>query len=153
MTVISSYLHNFSIISISHWKRTWPFTWKNESPSSKYTLSQFTWKWLSGFGDFFLKFALYDCYFLLSLLPKRATWPGCFVPSLIGIGQVVLENMKMCQVFRQMYGRTDWRQEKLTWAFISGKLIRSPRATSFTWETIPINLHIFAKLWLYHNVD
>ena len=117
------YLHNLSITSISHWKRAWPFTWKNESPSSKYTLSQFTWNWPNGYRDFFMIAIFYYLFFL-----KGHAWPTwipftqeCFVPSLIEIGQVVLENMTMCQVFRQMYGRTDWQQEKLTWAFITGK--------------------------------
>ena len=44
---------------------------------------------------------------------------GCFVPSLVQIGQTVLEKkLKM----RKFY-RTDKRQsEKLTWAFSSGEL-------------------------------
>ena len=54
---------------------------------------------------------------------------GCFVPSLVQIGPVVLEKkMKMWKVYRQTDGPTDrqttddrW-SEKLTWAFSSGEL-------------------------------
>ena len=30
---------------------------------------------------------------------------------------------------------------------------RGPWVTSHTWEIVPINKHICAKRWLYHNVD
>ena len=33
------------------------------------------------------------------------------------------------------------------------KETRGPWATSFTWNTIPINKHNFKKLWLYHSID
>ena len=32
-------------------------------------------------------------------------------------------------------------------------LNHGPLATLLTWETISINKHMFAKLWLYHHVD
>ena len=58
---------------------------------------------------------------------------GCFVPSLVEIGPVVLEKkMKMWKVYRQTDRQTDRRtdrqtpddswSEKLTWAFSSGEL-------------------------------
>ena len=30
---------------------------------------------------------------------------------------------------------------------------RGPWATSLSWETVSVNKYIFAKLWIYHNVD
>ena len=151
MTVISSYLHNFRIISISHWKRTWPFTWKNESPSSKYTLSQFTWNWPNGYRDFFMIAIFYYLFFL-----KGHAWPTWIPFTQDALWQVWLKLAKwfwrtwQCVKFsdRCTDGLTDNKKSLL-------ELLSqvSPRATSFTWETIPINLHIFVKLWLYHNVD
>ena len=31
--------------------------------------------------------------------------------------------------------------------------IRDPLATLLTWKPVPMNIHICAKLWLYHNSD
>ena len=74
--------------------------------------------------------------FVISLLsPSRKrcgplfqeTWvpitQGCFVPSILEIGPVILEKMKMWKVYRQRDRRTDdKRSEKLTWAVSSDEL-------------------------------
>ena len=101
-------------------------------------------------------FEFRQCIFAISLLSPlgegwgpsfEQTWicftQGYFVPSLVEIGQVVLEKkMKMWKVYRQTDRQTDRRMdrrtdgrtdgqttddrwsEKLTWAFSSGELKR-----------------------------
>ena len=78
---------------------------------------------------------MYFRYFTIISPWKRAdplfeqTWipltQGCFVPSLVEIGPVVLEKKtKMWKVYRQTDRQTtdDRWSEKLTWAFSSGEL-------------------------------
>ena len=82
-------------------------------------------------------FKYFEHIFTISLLSPlgegrgssfEQTWTpsnqGCFVPSLVEIGSVVLEKkMKMWKVYGQTDRQTDDRRsEKLTWAFSSGEL-------------------------------
>ena len=114
------------------------------SPSPKDVLCQV---WLKLAKWFWRRRFFYFVNVFLSPLGKERgpsfeqTWisftQGCFVPSLVEIGLVVLEKwtgvvlekkMKMWKVYRRTDGRTDrqttddrW-SEKLTWALSSGEL-------------------------------
>ena len=102
-----------------------------------------------------LKYFQYNFTFsLLSSLEKghgpsfEQTWipstQGCFVPSFVEIGPVVLEKkLKMWKVYRRTDGQTDRqtdgqtdnrRSEKLTWAYSSDELKR-------LWQTWFYNMH------------
>ena len=63
-----------------------------------------------------------------------------FVSGLIEIGPVIHQESWKCGNY--VY----WRQ-------IGRLTTRGPWATLLTRETVPINKHFSAKLWLYHNVD
>ena len=109
--------------------------------------------------------------FVISLLsPSRKrcgplfqeTWvpftQGCFVPSIVEIGPVILEKMKMWKVYRQRDRRTDdKRSEKLTWAVSSDELQKTNNnktntpmgqiAELQTSGTFPGLQQAWAKLW------
>ena len=129
------YFHYFLIIS--PWKRAGPFIWTNLNPFHPRMLcAKFGLNWTSGSGEEdFLISSMYFHYFVI-ISPWKGQGPsfeqtwisftqGCFMPSLVEIGKVVLEKkMKMWKVYRQTDGRTtdEWWSEKLTWAFSSGEL-------------------------------
>ena len=81
----------------------WFFIWRNLNPLHPRMLcDKFGWNWLSGSGEeFFLISSMYFHYFVIISPWKRAgpsfeqTWipftQGCFVPSLVEIGSVVLQ--------------------------------------------------------------
>ena len=110
---------------------------KLESPSPKDTLSAVWLKlsklcWRRRFFNFVNVFSLFRNYVPLEKggAPSfKQTWipftRGCFVPSLVEIGPVVLDKkMKMWKVYRRTDRQTtdDRWSEKLTWAFSSGEL-------------------------------
>ena len=112
------------------WKRACPFIWTNLNPlHPKNVLCQISlkleqWFWGRRFLYFVNVFSLFRNYppldkgvFLHLNIPFTQ---GCLVPSLVEIGLLVLEKMKMWKFIDR---QTDNRQsEKLTWAFSSGKL-------------------------------
>ena len=77
--------------------------WTNLNPiHSRMLCAKFGWNWLSGYGEEdFLILSMYFHYFVIISPSKRVgpsfeqTWipftQGCFVPSLVEIGPVVLE--------------------------------------------------------------
>ena len=116
--ISSMYFHNFVIISPL--KRVGPFIWTNlNSLHPRMLCAKFGRNWLSGSVDEdFLISSMYFHYFVIISLWKRAgppfeqTWipfiQGCFVPSLVEIGKVMLE-MKM-KMWKFTDGRTDRRR-------------------------------------------
>ena len=86
-------------VIICPWKRVGPFIWINLNPLHPRMLcAKFGWKWLSGSGEEdFLILSKYFRYFVI-ICPWKRTGPfiwipfikGCFVPSLVEIGPVVL---------------------------------------------------------------
>ena len=77
---------------------------------------------------------------------------GSFVPSLVEIGPVVLEKMKMWKVYRRTDGRTDrqttddrW-SEKLTWAFSSVALFTEILTINYARKRKLTNLFLFTKI-------
>ena len=99
--LISIYLRYFVIIS--PWKRVGPLYWTNLNLlHPRIHCAKFGWNWLSSsWEEDFLISSVYFRYFLIISLWKRVwpfIWtklnplhPGCFVPSLVEIGSVVLE--------------------------------------------------------------
>ena len=98
--------------------------------------AKLSWHWPSGSGEEdFTILLMYRHYFVIISLEKgHDHWipftQGCFVPSLVEIGPVVLEKkMKMRKVYRQMDEQMDRQMKdnrqskKLTWVFSSGNLI------------------------------
>ena len=96
---VFSLFHNYHILP---WKRAGPFIWTNLNPLHQRMLcAKFSWNWPSGSGEDFWIFSMYFRYFVIISPWKRAgpinwsTWipftQGCFVPSLVEIGSVVLE--------------------------------------------------------------
>ena len=80
---------------------------KLESPYPRMLCAKFGWKWLSGFGEeYFWILSVYFHYFVIVCLGNSRgpfIWipfiQGCFVPSLVEIGSVVLERkiFNFCQ--------------------------------------------------------
>ena len=118
---MSMYFRYFIIISLL--KRAWPFIWTNLNPlhpsmlcvKSGLKLALWFWRrWIFNFVKLF-------CYFII-ISPWKRVWPftwknlnpttqGCFLPSLVEIGPLVLEKkMKMWKVYRQTDGQTDGPQ-------------------------------------------
>ena len=120
-------------VSISLWKRTWPFIWTNlNSLHPRMLCDMFGWNWPTGSGeDDFKILSMYFCYFVIISPWKRTspfseqTWipgpftQGCFVPSLVEIGLLVLE--ERTKKWKFTTEDTFW-SEKLTWAFSSREL-------------------------------
>ena len=92
-------------------EKSGPFIWTNLNPLHLSMLcAKFDWNWPSGFGEDFLNLSMYFCYIVI-IYPWKAwalsyeqTWipftQGCFLPSLVEIGPVVLEKkMKMWKVY------------------------------------------------------
>ena len=108
--IASMYFRYF--ITISPWNRAGPFFWTNLNPLHPRMLcAKFGWNWLSGSGEEdFLILSMYFRYFIIISPWKRAgsfIWTnlnpytqGCFVPSLVENGSVVLEKkiFKSCQL-------------------------------------------------------
>ena len=77
----------------------------------------FGWNGLSCFGEEDFQISMYFHYFITIFPWKRAgpfiwsTWipftHGCFVPSLVEIGSVVLQKMKMWKVYKKTDRQTD----------------------------------------------
>ena len=92
-------------------EKSGPFIWTNLNPLHLSMLcAKFDWNWPSGFGEDFLNLSMYFCYIVIIspwkgwTLSYEQTWipftQGCFVPSLVEIGPVVLEKkMKMWKVY------------------------------------------------------
>ena len=86
-------------------EKSGPFIWTNLNPLHLSMLcAKFDWKWPSGFGEDFLNLSMYFCYIVI-ISPWKG-WAlsyehqGCFLPSLVEIGPVVLEKkMKMWKVY------------------------------------------------------
>ena len=119
MILISLMYFRYYVI-ISPWKRAGPFFWTIMNPlHPKILCTQFGWNWPSGSGaEDFLILSMHFRYFVIISLGKRwgpsfeQTWipftQGCFVPSSVEIGSVVLEKkMKMWKVDRQTDRQTD----------------------------------------------
>ena len=142
------YFRHFVIIS--PWKRAGLFIWTNLNPLHPRMLcAKFGWNWPSGSGEEDFKMSsMYFRYFVIISLGKgrgpsfEQTWipftQGCFVPSLIEIGPVVLEKKtKMWKVYDNDNNDYDGQRttdkfwsEKLTWAFGSGELKRTMECSS-----------------------
>ena len=83
----------------------WFFIWRNLNPYHPRTLNcaKIVWNQLSDFFNFVNVFWLFHNYLPFAKGPIEQNWipftQGCFVPSLIEIGSVVLEKMmfKFCQ--------------------------------------------------------
>ena len=98
--ILSMYFCYFKITS--PWKRAGPFIWTNLNPLHPRMLcAKFGWNWLSSSGaENFLISSMHFRYFVIISPWKRAgpfIWTnlnpltqGCFVPSLVEIGPVVL---------------------------------------------------------------
>ena len=113
-------------------------------------------------------FKFIRCIFAISLLSPlwkghgssfEATWipftQGCLMPSLVEIGLVILEKLKMWKVNRQMYRWIENRQsEKLTLSFHSGELKNktSPHQKLY-WNTVqfflPMRVLYIRDPWLW----
>ena len=127
----------------SPWKKAGPFIWNKLSPHApRMHCTKFCWIWPSGSGEeIFLYFVnVYSIFANYLPLEKggsscEQTWihstKGCFVPSLIEVGPVIVEKkMKMWKLYRQTDGQTDRRidrrrakwSENLSWAFRSDEL-------------------------------
>ena len=105
------YLNFINVLSlfpnISPWKKERPFMWTNlNSLHPRMLCAQFGWNWPKGsWEEEFLNFFNVFSIFRNSLLGPsfEQTWilytKGCFVPSLVEIGPVVLEKkiFKFCQ--------------------------------------------------------
>ena len=107
MKIFNSFSYNvFYFAIISNWKRAWPFICTNLNPLySRMLCTKFGWNWQSGSGiEDFWKF--FPIIFNISLIisPWRRhgfsfvqTWnpstQKCFMPSLVEIGPVVLEEI------------------------------------------------------------
>ena len=87
---------------------------------------------------------------------------GCFVPSLVEIGFVVLgEDKNMKSLFQRIRRTMDeYRSENLTWALGSDKPTtninnnKGPEGPYCSPEySVQINKHILATLWLHPNID
>ena len=134
-SVLSMYFCYFVIIS--PWNRVGLFIWTNLNPLHPRMLSaKFGWNWSSGsWEEGFIKFC--QCNFTISPLSPlgeergpafEQTWipstQGCFVPSLVEIGQVILEKkLKMWKVYRRTDRQTtDDRQQVIRKAHLSFQL-------------------------------
>ena len=97
------------------------FIWTNLNPLlPRMICAMFGWNWPNGSGkEDFLISSMYFIYFIIILLGEgrgpslEQTWipitQGCFVPSLVEIGQDVLEKkMKMWKVYRRTDRLTEW---------------------------------------------
>ena len=117
------YFFYFAIISTL--RRAWPFIWTNLIPLHSRLLCAK----LVEVGSVVLKksFKSFQCIFIISQLsplwercgPSFAkTWipftQVCYVPSLVEIGLVVLEKMKIWKVYRRTDGWTDRRKDRQT---------------------------------------
>ena len=88
-------------------------------------------KWFLRRSIFFI-LSMYLHYFVIISPWKRAgpsfeqNWipftQGCFLPSLVEIGSVVLEEKMKCERIMDRQTRKDRWSEKLTWAFSSSEL-------------------------------
>ena len=146
--VLEKKMHYRYFVVISPWKRAWPFM------SQLRSLHQgcFVLVWLKLAQWFlrkrFLNF-VYESSLFRSYLPWKRAWSflwkteipftkGCFVPSLVEIGPVVLEKMmKMWSLQTDI--RTDDRwSEKFTLAFSSGEVIKKR-------ETVIYLIHLLKR--------
>ena len=128
--VLSMYFRYF--VNIYPWERAWPFICINLNPfHQNMCCAKFCWNWpsCSGESDFINVFSLFRNYPLWKgrgpslVQPWVSFTQGCFVPSLVEFGPVVLEKkMKSLQTDRWTDGQMDERSENLIWAFSSGKL-------------------------------
>ena len=112
-------LNNIKIAIISPWRRTWLFIWTNLNPLHPRMLyAMFGWIWPSGSREEDFKIFLIWFYIIAIIFPWRRAWPciwtnwipytqGCFVPSLVEIGSVVLKNKSKIGKRFQTDGRTD----------------------------------------------
>ena len=130
---LSIYFHYF--ITISPWKRAWPFIWTNMiSITQRCFVSS-----LVEIDPVVLKkqiFKVCQCIFVISLLSPLGKgcclsfaeiWipitQGCFVASFVEIGPVVLKKkMKMWKVYRQTDRQMDDRQQVIRKAHLSYQL-------------------------------
>ena len=107
-------------IIISPWKKVRPFIWTNLSTHyPRIHCAKFGWNWPSGSGEEdFLNFVnVFSQFSFLSPLGKEQgpsfeeNWipytQGCFVPSLVENGQVVLEK-------KSKLGKVYWRTDRQT---------------------------------------
>ena len=106
----------------SPWKRAVPFIWRKLNPFPPRMLwAKFGWNWFWRKGFFFIS-AMYFRYFVFISLWKRAgpfLWTnlnpftqGCFVPSLVEIGSVFLEEkIEMWKICGQTDRRTTGDQK------------------------------------------
>ena len=138
---------HFSII-ISPWKRVGPLLWTNLNPLYPRMLcAKFGWNWLSGSGEEdFLNFVNLFLLFLNYLPLEKGgggpsfeqTWipftQGCFVPTLVEIGPVVLEK-KTFKYFQHIF----------TFSLLSS--LGKGRGTSFEQTWIPSNQGCFVPSW------
>ena len=97
----SMYFRYFVIISL--WKRAGPFIWTNLNPLHPRMLcAKFVWNWasVSGEEDFLISSMCFRYFVIISPWKKAVPFSqGWFVPSLVDIGQAVLEKkvFKSCQ--------------------------------------------------------
>ena len=135
----SMYYPYFVTCIISSLKRAWAFIGINfNSLDSRMFCANFDSNWLSDFWeeDFKKILSMYFCYFVI-ISPWKRAYPliwrklnalpkGYIVPSLVEIGPLVQEEMKMWKVYgqtdRRTYGQSDEWSDKLTWTFSSGEL-------------------------------
>ena len=126
------------IVIKSPWKKAGPFIRnKLSSYAPRMHCTMFCWIWPSGSGEnknlnFVNVFSLFANF--LPLEKGGSSWihstKGCFVPSLIEVGPVIVEKMKMWKLYRQTDVQTDRRidrrrakwSENLSWAFRSDEL-------------------------------
>ena len=147
-------IYYFAIIS--PWIRAWPYIWTNLNPLyPRMLFVKFGWNWPSGFGEEdFKKMFNIILHFRYNLpLEKgvKQTWisstQGCFEPSLVEIGPVVLDKkLKTWKVYRWTDRQTthnSW-SEKLTWAFSPGELIKTntPPLSENPWHS-----HLLPRDW------
>ena len=114
------------LVMVSPWKRAWPFTWTNLNSLHPRMLC------LVDIGLVVLETKIFNNFVNLVLLfrnclPFELTWipftQGCFVPSLVEIGPVVLEKrMKMWKVYRQTYRQMDGQTTMIRKAHFSYQL-------------------------------
>mgnify|MGYP003691595853 CR=1 FL=1 len=117
-------MHFRNFVIISPWKRAGTFIWTNLKPPPKDALCQVwlklaKWFWRRRFFNFVNVFSLFFNYLplekgralhLINLNPLHSRI--YFVPSLVEIGSVVFEKLKIGQVYRQTVRRTDWQTDR-----------------------------------------
>ena len=122
--IFSSFCYN------SYWKRAWSFIWTNLNLLHLSACAKFGWNWPSISLNFLCVFLLFHYNLPLekgmALNFNNFKFPSLknfCLPSLVEIGPLLMEKMKIGNVYKLMDNMRS-ESEKLIWAFSSGELIK-----------------------------